>query len=77
MPQEEHRSLKKKKKKKNPNVVERRLHGYRGQWVAIPTTFARHWSELGLKPEDALLLIGPALLQDGRATSVPGHRHDG
>ncbi|QQR42263.1 helix-turn-helix domain-containing protein [Myxococcus xanthus] len=53
MSQVEHRDF----KKKSPNKIERRLHGYKGQWVAIPTTLARHWFELGLKPEDALLLI--------------------
>jgi len=43
---------------KKPNAVERRLHGYKGQWVPVPIVLARHWRALGLEePADALLLI--------------------
>lgn len=43
---------------KKPNAVERRLHGYKGQWVPVPIVLVRHWRDLGLKkPDDALLLI--------------------
>lgn len=43
---------------KKPNAVERRLHGYKGQWVPVPIVLVRHWRDLGVKePDDALLLI--------------------
>lgn len=43
---------------KKPNAVERRLHGYKGQWVPVPIVLVRHWRDLGLKkPDDLLLLI--------------------
>ncbi len=58
--------------KKNSNTVARRLHGYKGQWVAIPTTFVRRWSELGLKPEDALLLIALLSFKTDERLPYPG-----
>lgn len=43
---------------KKPNAVERRLHGYKGQWVPVPIVLVRHWRALGVKePDDALLLM--------------------
>ncbi|RKH00489.1 helix-turn-helix domain-containing protein [Corallococcus sp. CA047B] len=68
MPQDQYRDS----NKKNANKIERRLHGYRGQWVAIPTTLARHWSELGLKPEDTLLLIGLLSFKMDERPPFPG-----
>jgi DNA-binding MarR family transcriptional regulator len=65
MPQAEHHNV----KKKSLNQIEHRLHGYKGNWVAIPIPLARHWSALGLKPEDALLLI--ALLSFKRDERLP------
>lgn|GEM_PF-6058926 len=56
-------------KKKRLNQIERRLHGYKGEWVALSVTLARHWFVLGLKPEDALILL--ALLSFKRDERPP------